>query len=344
MKKIMLSALLLSATCTFAQSENNWNWDWDFDQTMYNPIPYTPKNQVDEINFTVQKKNGKIEKFQKKYNSDGRLLEYSTFNKENEKVPVVKYQYDANNWVVSAQSYKHGKLHSEISKTRLDKDKPLEVIKKNGKHKIIYKKTWEYNEDQCVTKSEQYKKKGKLYRVWEYEYFSACEKSRSVLKNGKCKVLSTWNYECKDEGDKSVPQKHELQVCKYEESTKGYLIKVLERTNSKGKVYRTIQKFTLTDTLIVESKSLDSEGRLTRFATYDHDFKKVLINKNFRKGKLRYWNEYTYENGNVVSHTSHFKNNVRYTYKYQYQDNKMVERTQINKKNKLVKKISLSYS
>jgi hypothetical protein len=195
-----------------------------------------------------------------------------------------------------------------------------------------------------VVKSEQYKKKNKLYRVWEYEYFSACDKSKSVLKNGKGKVLSTWNYDCKDEGEKVIPKKNEFKVCKYEETSKEYLIKVSEKTNEKGDVYRTIQKFTLADTLIIESKRLDAHGRLMQLTTYDKDFRKPLVYKNFRKGKLRYMYEYTYENGNVVFQKNYFKDSLRSTFKYQYENNKMVEQTQTNKNEKLVKKVTLSYS
>lgn len=344
MKKIMLSALLLAATHTFAQSESNWNWDWDFDQATYLPIMYTPKGHVNEMNFTVQKKNGKQEKFQKKYNADGKLLEFSTYDKDGKKVPIVAYGYDDNNWMTSSKSYKHGVLKKSISKTRLEKNKPLNIVKKNAKDQIIYEKKWEYNSDKCVTKSTQYKKGNKLYRVWEYEYFSACEKSKSVLKNGKGKVLSTWSYDCKDEGEKVIPKKNEFKVCKYEESSKEYLVKVTEKTNEKGEVYRTITKFTLADTLMLESKSLDAEGRLVQLTTYDKDFRKPLVYKNYRKGKLRYTHEYTYENGNVISQKSYFKENLRSTYKYQYEDNKMVEQTKRNKNEKLVKKITLSYS
>lgn len=344
MKKIMLSALMLAATCTFAQSENNWNWDWDFDQSNYIPIYYTPAESVNQINFTIQKKNGKIEKFEKTFNESGKLLSLSTYDKNDTKIPIVTYKYNAKNQITSSKSYKRGVLKKEMTKTRTDEDKPLEVIKRDSKGQIIYQKNWEYNTAHCVTKSEQYKKAGKLHRVWEYEYFSPCEKSKTVLKNGKGKSLHTWNYDCKEEGEKVIPKKKELQVCKYEESSNEYLVKVMEKTNAKGEVYRSIRKYTLSDTLLLESKKLDAEGRLIQLTTYDKDPKKPLVSKNYRKGKLRYSYDRTYENGNVVYKKHSFKNKVRSTYKYQYENNRMVEETRLDKNNKLKKKVSISYS
>ena len=343
MKKLILSVLLLASTCSYAQKESNWDWDWDFNQSTYTPILYTPKEHVNEINFTVQKKNGKFENYQKTFNPDGKLLTLSTYDKNDNKIPVVEYKYDANNWVTSSKSYKKGKLKKQVFITRLNKRKPLEIIKKDAKNQIIYKKKWEYDSDQCVTRSEQYKKQNKLYRVWEYDYFSPCDKSKSTLKNGKSKVLHTWNYDCKKEGEKTV-QKNELQVCKYEETSKEYLTKVKEKTNSKGEVFRTIQKFTIKDTLLLESKSLDAEGRLTHLTTFDKDVTKPLVSKNYRKGKLRYGYEYTYVDGNVTSKKLYFKGEIRYTYTYQYKDNKMVEQKQLDEKKKVIRKVSLSYS
>jgi len=343
MKNIALMIFLLAVTHVFAQSEYNWQWDWEFDKSQYQPIQYSPTTQVNKITFTRTSKKGKVKMYQKLYNENGNLTSYSEVLDEQHIQPIIEYKYDENDLITQSKSYKKGKLKYTIEKKRLEKGKPTEVKKTNSKGKVVTLSTWEYNSSNCVVNSTRYKNE-KLYRTWEYEYHSDCDKSKSVIKNKSGKVLKIWTYECKEEGQQLEKRKKETQVCKWDESTKDYLIKVNQSFDEKGRVYKTVSKYTLSDTLIVEYLKYNSNDELVVKRTYDKDYRKPLVQESYKKGEVRYTTIYTYENGNLVSNTQSFKGKYRHKSTYKYEENRLVERKFYNKKNEVVNSVKLAYS
>ena len=344
MKRIALLAFVFLCLNSFAQSEYNWNWDWDFDKTVYQPIKYSPPIGSNTVVFTSVNKKGKIKKYKKTYNSGGNLLAYFEQDKSENFVPVVEYTYDSENLIKSSKSYKKGKLENTVVKTRLAKGKPLEVKKTNSKNELISHSTWKYNEDNCVIASNRYKKGDKLYYSWEYEYRGGCEKAKTTLKNKSGKVVQVWSYDCKEEGQVLEKRKDEVQVCKWDETNKDYLIRINETFNEKGEVRKTVRKFTLGDTLIVESSVYDVKGILVRHSTYDKGYSKPLLVENFKNGKAWYSNKYIYTDNNLTSHSNFRKGKRRYKFTYTYENNRLVERISIDVKGAVRSTISLSFS
>tara|TARA_R110002050_G_scaffold176775_1_gene309778 strand:+ start:42269 stop:43303 length:1035 start_codon:yes stop_codon:yes gene_type:complete len=344
MKSIFLTALVVASLGASAQSEYNYFWDWDFNKTIYQPIQYTPDKGMETIIFTKTDKNGKIKKYKKTYDKEGNLTSYLQLSKEDKWIPQVEYEYDEDNLITKSRSYKKGKLKNTVEKTRLEKRKPLTVKKTNAKGEVLILDTWKYNANKCVEKSVRYKKNEKLYRTWEYEYRGDCEKSKSILKNKSGKIVKTWSYDCKEEGVQLEKKKNETQVCKWDETTKDYLIKVYQSFDEKGKVYKTVTKYTVMDTLILETATYDNEGELKNKSTYDKDFKKPLTRGYYVHGKERSMYVYSYENGNLVNQTYSRNGKLRNTATFTYKDNRLVERKSFNKKNEETWTIVLSYS
>jgi hypothetical protein len=344
MKRIALLALVLLSLNAFSQSEYNWNWDWDFDKTVYQPIKYTPPKGLNSVVFTSVNKKGKVKKYKKTYNSQGNLIAYFEQDKKETFIPVVKYTYDNQNLIKSSKSYKKGKLESTVVKTRLAKGKPLEVMKTNSKNELVSHSTWKYNDNDCVVSSNRYKKGDKLYLTWDYEYRGDCEKSRTTLKKKSGKIVQIWSYDCKEEGEVLEKRKDEVQVCKWDETSKDFLIRVNESFNEKGEVRKTVRKFTLADTLIVESSTYDVEGRLVWHSTYDKDYNRPLKVEYFKKGKTWFANTYEYTNENLTAHEYAKRGKRRSKFIYTYDNDRLVERKSFNDKDEVKSTISLAYS
>ncbi|HLV42879.1 MAG TPA: hypothetical protein VKY37_11415 [Brumimicrobium sp.] len=338
-----ITLLMLSAFSYTQTSEYNNYTLAENVQSQYTPIKYQPTEHVEKITFTVLGKKNKERKFIKEYNEEGQLTHFSGTDKNGNMIPISTIEYDQNNKVIVSKHYKKGELKNSIYRTYTDNGKLKEIVNKDAKEHVVFRNIWEYTADDCLSKSIRFKKNGKIDKRWAYEYSDQCTKSKTTLYNGKGKVINTWSYACKEEGEKLEKRKNEAQVCKWEETTNNYLIKVYQTFNEKGKVRKNVSKYTLNDTLIVEHATMDDNDNLIHKSTYDKSYDKPLISTSFNKGKKTYERIYEYENDNVVFYSFTYKEKLKSKYEYTYERNLLAEQKAYNKKGEVFRTVKLTY-
>jgi len=354
MKKTLFLALLITTASIYGQSEQNYSFDWNHNDVYNEPIAYFPKEKVEAINFTVINKRGKESKYKRTYNSEGRIKSLLKIDKHGEEVPLFIHTYEDDGNKLISKRYKRGKLKSTLVRKYQKFDnqnieghtKMIEAIKTKANGKIKYKDIWNYNENGCIQSSFRYKRKGKVHRKWVYEYYDLqeCKRSKTKLMKGNGKIVTVWNHDCKEEGEQLEPKKDETRVCKYEETTPDYLIKVREEFDEKGRVVKSIYKYRRSDTAIVEHKRLDGNDNLRSFATYDPDINRLLTFTTFnKKGEKRYESIYSYQDGQVASKVKKHKGKLREKVTYEYESSLLVERKEYNKKDEVKGIVKLSY-
>ena len=348
MKEVILKttiAILFTSISFFTfgqQSEYNSYWNWEYRKSQYQPIVHKTAKNVEQVNYTIIRKN-KESKYVKRFNDSGKLVSYSSIDKDQKEIPIGEFEYDKNSRLIVSKSYHKGEIKSTTFKTLTERGKITELKKVNSKEAIILRNTWEYNSDSCLSKSIRYGKKDKIHRTWKYEYFGKCQKSKTTLYKGNAKVKNVWSYDCKEEGSKLEKRKNETQVCKWEKSTEQYLIKVYQTFDEKGRIRKYVSKYTMADTLIFEHSTFDGNDELIRKTTYDKSFNKPLVSTSFRKGKKTYESIYKYENDLIVSRSHSYKDKHTSKYEYTYENSLLTELKVYNKKGVLSTTIKLDY-
>ena len=328
MKNIILLALATFLSINlFSQQEYNYPFnDWSFDQGDYYPIAYKPSKNVKTIVFNSESKsNKKTEKHIKTYNEKGQLLSYYTQKGNEEKVPLSISEYDGLK-IIKASLFKKGKLYKTKECKWSQKGNITEEIYKNKKQKEIVHKTWQYNQNNSISSSILYKP-GTLdtnYK-WVYEYYPNNRISRATLYNHKGKVEKTWSYECNEEGVKLEKREKETQVCRWEKSMDSLLVRASQEFDEKGKIVKHVSKYTLKDTLLVETSIYDTDNNLTHKATYDKTYLRPTRSTMYKKGKITYDYSYKYENKLKVYESLSWKGKQRFKKEFKYNNEGLLE-------------------
>jgi len=286
MKNIFFCLFVLLSTALISQNEYNYYYDSEY-IVDYFPLKYFPAQNVKKMIINCENvKNKKISVYSKVFNEKGKLINYNKIDEKNVEIPIIAFQYDLNNNKTSAKSYRKGKLKSETTFVYNEKNYCLEVKKKNKNNKILLHNTWEYAASGCLAQSITYiNGTDKPKHKWVYEYFDKCKNSKTILYNKNGKVENTWTYDCSQEGTKLEKKKDETQVCKYEKIDDNFMIKVYQSFNEKGKLRKYVTKYTLKDTLIVESATYNEKDELLHLSTYDNCYDRPLIYTGYHNGK-----------------------------------------------------------
>lgn len=340
---ILFISLSFYSLAQLHQQEYNYTYDWEYSKANHEPIFYKPTEKVEKINFTVVNKRGKESNFIKEYNSDGNLVKYAEFEKDNNEIPILTFTYDENKLEKEARFYKRGKLKGQIQKEYNSNKKLVELVKKDKKGKIKQRDTWQYNDAECQNTSTRYKANGKVDRKWEYSYYVDCKKKQTKLFNGNGKLLKVWSHECKEEGEQLVKKKDETQVCRWEESTDNFLIKVYQSFNEKGKIRKYVQKYTLQDTTLIETKLFNENDVLLSIATYEPLERRLTSYTQFHKGKKRYESIYKYDDLKMIYSSIESRGKLQSKSVYEYKNNLLSSMKIYNKKDEIERQIKLSY-
>lgn len=327
-----------------SQQEYNFSYKWGLETYGYYPVNQEPVKNIKQIVY-VSTDGKKSRKIVENYNEDGKVNERIRYDKNESEKYHYFFSYDVNGYKDTLQFYKKGELKNRITYKMTKKGDPVMIEKKNGKDKILSKNTWKYNNAGCVTESIRFKKQGvKIKKRWEYEYIDSCTKTKSILYNGKGKIINEWTFNCDTEGEKLEKKENQTQVCRWQKNDDSILIKTYQYFDEKGKVIKIVNKFSLSDTLILEHILYNNKDELENKRTYDKDWKKPLTMTSYRNGKVRHETQYEYSRG-MVSSVKHFdkKKKTGYTL-YKYNDEKlMTEQKRYNKKDEVTWGISLSY-
>lgn len=339
---VLMAVISISSN---AQSEFNYSFDYSFFMIDYTPIQYTPKKDVNAIEFTVTDRKGKQVKFKKEFIEGNKIVKFQEI-KNGQTKREVENKYSSSGHLEEMKVKKKEELKYTISYKRNNDEKPTEqkMVLPNGN--VKFTNVWIYNGDGCLQEYSRFKKNQKLYKKNTYEYFSPCEKSKMHLYNGKGKLKKTWTFDCKKEGEELVVKKDVKQVCKWEEADDKYLIKVYQTFDEKGRIYKNVSKYTMEDTLIVESKSYNKNGVMTHMATYDKSYKRPIIRNYYNsKGKLKWGNKFEYIDGQVVSYERSRNGKLLNTSTYEYNTDQLLTKfIAHNKKGELSRTIELQYN
>lgn len=347
MKNITLTLFVIANQFCVAQSEYNYQGS----TYMYSSQDYllylipAVKNKTVEIT-TTRNKRKKVYHYEKTFNEFGKVTEEVKI-KEGERILTKQNTFDANGNIIQAKKYKKGRLEEESTITRDEEGRQTAFQNTNGKGKIKSKSAWEYMPNfKCLKSSTLYKKNGtEVKRQWKYEYYGDCEKKQSVLSDGKGKILKTWTYDCKKEGEELTKKKDVNQICKWEETDENFLIRVQQNFDEKGKLVKMVAKYRASDTSLVSYKRYNSKNELTSESTYNPDTKKNLSYTSYKNGKVRYATTYEYDGERVRSYMWEQNGKMQAKSEYIYNDNyELVELKSYNRKMELNSTTILAYN
>ena len=311
MRLLLLLVFIITTYSSNAQGSYNYYFDWEIRNLNENQISDNLKGVVREVKATyISKKPKRTFQINKTINADGLVTNVKRVNNEGDVVSNIEADYNAKGNVTKyLNTGKNGKVRVQKFNTHDDQFRLTETKQLNKKGQIDRRNTWTFGEGKCANSSETYAKGGeKIKRHWNYEFYKECDPSKTTLTNAKGKILKTWTYDCKKEGEQLTKKKDETQVCKWEESDGKYLIKIYQNFDEKGKIRKQAQKYSLDDTLILESYSYDENDKIEYKIEYAKSFgrQKSYISYN-KKGEERMHREQLYLNSVIQSSVSLYK-------------------------------------
>src|SRR5688572_15131608 len=104
-KTIVFATLLSITNLLQAQISDMTAFDWRIGLVNRQPIEYKPARNVKEATFTVTEHH-KTKVYKKNYNEAGLLTSYSEVDKNGTVVPIWKFDYNSDNKLIKAESYK----------------------------------------------------------------------------------------------------------------------------------------------------------------------------------------------------------------------------------------------
>lgn len=343
MKYLILSLTIAICFSLKAQiSEYNYNRNYYYYASDIEPIRYKPEKAMKQIDFTVTKGN-QVKKYYKKYNEKGKLLEYAKIDDEGKATPLYQYVYNDDFRRTKEIRLKKGQplFTTYYSYAKLGEPSEVKMVKNEKKQK--FRSTYAYNENDCISGSEYFNGKDKLKKKWVYTYFEKCDRSMTMQYNGKGKLLNTWTYACKEDGEKLKAKKNKTQVCKWDESDGKYLVKIYQSMDEDGRMMKHVSKYTIQDTLIVESKSYNHQEELVYHVTYDKSFRIPLKSISYRSQKPKFVREYTYDGDQILSDQFSENGKLKYSNHYVYENGLLTEFRKQNGQGKSKKIVQLSY-
>lgn len=344
----ILLTLLFLFFLLHATSQNSANFYFDMDTRLLNYIPLSEdmKGVVKEVRikqtFSKEKNNSSI---QKQYDENGLVTFYESNDRNGQLKVKSEANYNSKGNLVQFKSYSTKGIQKERLNTYDSELRLIETVLKNKNGKITYRSTWSYGEGNCATQSSSFKAGGKkVKRIWNFEYYKECDRKKTTLSNAKGKVLNTWTYDCKEEGQQLTKKKDENQVCKWEESDGKYLTRVYQNFDEKGRIRKTVQKFNLSDTSIVESTLYNSRDQMIYKWTYDGSFDRQTSYTAYKNGKIEYQRLTEYVDGRIQSDKGSRKGKKIYEVLYTYNEkNWLVKIENLDKKGKLYKTEEYEY-
>lgn len=343
MKKIIYSFLFLYSLSAAAQDqEYNFNFDMSLFTLRDIELPIGMESAVKAVKMTTKREKS-VYSSESKLDEKGRVIERTSQGKHSSQI---KAAYTENGSTKFYSVTRDNKLQHEKTNTFDSENRLIESVMKNKKGQISQKNTWTFAVGKCPISSQRFVKKGKkLTRTWEYSYYSACDKSKTVLKNAKGKVLKTWTYDCKKEGEQLIKKKDETQICRWDESDGKFLTKVEQGFDEKGRIRKTVSKYNLIDTTIVEHTRYDKNDRLLSKSTYLGSYKKQTSYESFnKKGKRQFGQFFEYKGETKVKEVYYTKQKISRTTNYEINEKGLITRKEsLDKKGKITSTSTYEY-
>ena len=140
-----------------------------------------------------------------------------------------------------------------------------------------------------------------------------------------------------------MKKKDETQICKWEESTDNFLIKVYQRFDEKGKIRKYVQKYTLKDTSLIETKLYDENDVLLSASNYEPRNRRMTEYTLYKKGEETYKYTYQYDEQNLIYSSKEYKGEFRSKSVFEYNEHLLNSIKEFDKDNQVKKYVKLSY-
>lgn len=279
-----------------------------------------------------------------KFNDKGYLTEFYKGKKDDSTEKKALVYYDEKNRIKSAKYYKKHKVDLQFNFVHNEKDKLTEFKRMNEDCEIVILRNFKYNNDGFIEESTQsFKNSSETKLTWKYEYYDKGKISHSYFyKKGKLK--REYDYMCKEEGEQ-VTRKNLNKVCQWYETNKDTLTAIYQNTDDKGKVRKTIYKYTVKDTLILAEIHYTDKNQLQLKITYDKSHDKQLSYTYYKKGKPGYSNQTTYHEDKITSVTHMYKGKLSSKEEYAFNEsNQLTSSKSYNKKEKIIGEMNVTYT
>ena len=348
MKKLILSIILLLVSgAGISQNLPQYNKAYFTGYSTFShlPVRHQIKKAVPQITYKIENiQKGTSKRYVKLFDANGNMTSLKGYDAKDRLISEIKAEY-TNGKMQHYSTYIRNRLEKSMTYTWNADRKMTLMEERNRKNKVVNKNTWNYNTDNCLASSIDYKKgTEKIDFAWFYTYHSACNKSKSVLKNGKGEVLKTWTYAQKYASDSVKTKQKKNSTNKWEEVDQIYLIYVNQSFDEKGKVIKNITKLNKSDSSMVEYKRFNFKEELIFHATYLNSRKRPLKVLTFKNNKILNLNIYEYENDLLISHETSYRNKYKRTTKYKYNaDDNLISLKVFNKNEQLISYTSITY-
>lgn len=327
--------------------EYNTSGDLDYFSMRFTPTHESSPKKVKKISYEViDPCHDKTEKYLKYFDSFGNLSYFCHLNEKNDTVEKGVFSFVDKDKMLQSDYYRKSKL--KRSKTSVyDADKKLiSIVIKDGKNRIKSLSKWSYTDKNKISESALYKKDTSAIKYkWTYEYNEDGSTKKSTLFYGNGKVKKVWSYQCNPEGEKEQVKEKEIKVCKNTYTDDQFYYTTWRSTDPKGKVIKSVNKYTSKDHFLIESCVYNESERLIYKSTYDKSGDKLLTSAAFdKKGKKSYEFAYTYENGNQVSYSYSRGEKIKYRSTMKFNsEGLMSEQLDFDSKGRLIKTTKLTY-
>jgi hypothetical protein len=347
---LMLAFCLALTQISYSQNEYNTSFDNDFIRMMYYPNQNAPLKKGGKILYDVINPNGKnAEKYVKSFDSDGNLISYIHLNRTNDTIEKGAFSFLEKGKMKQSDIYKKSKLKKSTTFTYDKNNQLISFEIKNGKNKTLSLARWTINKingKDRVTESVLYKRDtSKIKFKWVYDFNEDGSQSKSTLFNGTSKVKKVWSYQCNPEGEKTETKQNEVKICKNSYTDDQYLVYTRRFVDNKGRITKTITKYTAKDSLPIESCNFNEFDSLVYRNVYDKSWDKLISSTSYdKKGKKTVEFLYSYENGNQTSYSFSIGKKLKYKSIMKYNiDNQLIEEQDYDSNGTLFRTIKLTY-
>ncbi|MBI3136671.1 MAG: hypothetical protein HYZ14_18500 [Bacteroidetes bacterium] len=288
------------------------------------------EKNVRERTSIYRNKNGQQSKLVEKYDSEGNILSYQSYNVKGELVGEGTFFYDQKHQLI-ATSGRYKKKTSTARYFYNEAGKMTEIRSYNRKGDY-YGRLNGYDETGKITVAKLfYKDSIVANKRLEYEYYADAS-IKTIRFFEKDKLKNTWVYDCKPEGEMlGVKTEDTTRVCIKEEfDAAGNRVVWRQEFNKKGEPEKIKTVFDK-DSNILYSASFDAENRMKRQTTFfkdGGDFQEGFT----KRGKVLSTHETIYNTDHqLVKKSSTYKNWFSSNW-YSYSNGLMTTSTYLSKR------------
>jgi len=327
---------------SFAQLDYRYYWSFEVNNLL-DGAKYYSDSSVSEVKVhSIYKK--KVKNSIYKYNEKGFLTEFYKGKNNDSIEKKATISYGEKNQIQKAKFYKKHKIDLQYNFSYNEVGKLTELKRMDDEGKIIILRNIKYNKDGFTEESTtSFKNSSETKFMWKYEYYDKGKMAHSYYyKKGKLK--REYDYMCKEEGEQ-VTRKNLNKICQWYETSKDTLTAIYQSTDDKGRMRKSIYKYTFKDTLLLAEIHYNHKNELSTKITYDNSYDRILTRTFFHKGKINSQMTNTYSRDKIASVTFTYKGKLSSKTEHTFnEENLLISSKSYDKKNKVIAESTVSYT